>query len=323
MKKLNHTVFTGGKFSACILIFIMVYFIILNGCKKDSPIKDTSDCIPIPPYNQVGFGYDYITEPCIFRRPFFNPNNDNEFLYVTTCAGVTNIMKYNLLDKSKTQIWSGAPWSRPRWGKKDFILFGRNDANIYRIKSNGDSLTQLTSLGNIHHPNWNINGDKFLAFTEASNLYSFIFDLNGNLIDTIDFGFTNECTFQNPNYIVSNNSDNVMFYNLNTNSIEYQIDYSYLNSNGGGSIFWLNNSEVIFSHTNGLNKLSIPSLKNHNFKNSCNSKQYSTGDINSSKTKMIWASSNLKYVNNSTLIFKSRINIMNVDGSDEQEIDLN
>jgi hypothetical protein len=254
----------------------------------------------------------------------FNPNNDNEFVYLKRpYYDFWELYTYNVVSKEKKLLHSGIIWYQPQWGKNDWILFCQDDKNIYKIKSNGDSLTQLTLLNNLHHPIWNYDGTKFLAFTEASNLFSLLFDTNGNILDTIFFGQTNNSNFQNPNYIVSNVYHNVSFFNLNTNNIEFNYDYSELNSTMWGSIFWLNNTTVIYSNINGLHRLSIPDLTNQNFKKSCNSKIYQWGDINSSKTKMIWSRGDYTQIDECTLKYKSRIYLMDIDGNNEQEIDLN
>lgn len=331
MKTLIHILYTGGKFATCVLFFSASIFLI-PGCKKDldiveSPIENQGECTPILPCNQVtiGGGYTYINDNCRITAPCFNPNNENEFLFVKSCIGDTtyaSIFKYNLYSETTTHIYSGVLWSRPVWGKNDWILFSVY-GNIYKIKSNGDSLTKLTNLNNLHHPIWNYDGTKFLAFTEASNLFSLLFDMNGNILDTIYFGQTSNSNFQNPNYIVSNECHNVSFFNLNTNNIEFNYNYSKLISAMWGSVFWLSDNEVIYSNIAGLNRLSIPSLNNQNFKKSCNSKLYQWGDINSSKTKMIWSRGDYTQIDECTLKFKSRIYLMDIDGNNEQEIDLN
>lgn len=332
MKTLIHILYTGGKFATCVLFFSASIFLI-PGCKKDldiveSPIENQGECTPILPCNQVtiGGGYTYIYDPNSSTTPFFNPNNDNEFLFVSPCTGNINekcIKIFNLQTKNTFTLYTGSLYYAPRWGKNDWILFCQDDENIYKIKSNGDSLTKLTNLNNLHHPIWNYDGTKFLAFTEASNLFSLLFDMNGNILDTIYFGQTSNSNFQNPNYIVSNECHNVSFFNLNTNNIEFNYNYSKLISAMWGSVFWLSDNEVIYSNIAGLNRLSIPSLNNQNFKKSCNSKLYQWGDINSSKTKMIWSRGDYTQIDECTLKFKSRIYLMDIDGNNEQEIDLN
>lgn len=337
MRTLIHNLYTGGKFATCVLFF-SASLLLFTGCKKDlslleSPNENQGDCTPILPCNQVtiGPGYTYIPDFENFvAAPKFNPNNDNEFVYLKRpYYDLWELYTYNLISKEKKLLHTGIIWYQPQWGKNDWILFCQNDENIYKIKSNGDSLIKLTNLNNLHHPIWNYDGTKFLAFTRASNLFSLLFDANGNIIDTVYFGQTSNSNFQNPNYIVSNVDQNVLFFNMNTNSLEFQYDYSgftgstVFNSSGGGSIFWLNNTTVIYSNIKGLNRLSIPELTNENFKISCNSKIYQFGDINNSKTKMIWSRGDFTQIDECTLKYKTRIYLMDIDGNNEQEIDLN
>ncbi len=86
------------------------------------------------------------------------------------------------------------------------------------------------------------------------------------------------------------NGNAVRFYNYLTNNLDFMYDYSSQvnGSSHSGSIFWTSTFEVIYSNIKGLNKLTIPSLTNVNFKPSCNSKVYLLGNVNNSKTKMIW-----------------------------------
>ncbi|MFN3917632.1 MAG: hypothetical protein ACK4K0_07810 [Flavobacteriales bacterium] len=331
MRALIHNLYTGGQFATCVLFFLFSLFL-FTGCKKDlspleSPDENQGECDPILPCNQVtiGGGYTYIIDFENFVvAPMFNPNSESQFVYLKRSnSNLWELITYDLISKERKILYAGIIWYQPQWGKNDWILFCQNDENIYKIKSNGDSLTKLTNSNNLHHPIWNYDGSKFLAFTEASNLFSLLFDVNGNIMDTIYFGQTNNSNFQNPNYIVSNIYQNVSFFNLNTNSLEFHYNYSGFNSTTGGSIFWLNNTAVIYSNINGLNRLSIPDLTNQNFKKSCNSKIYQWGDINSSKTKMIWSRGDYTQIDECTLKYKSRIYFMDIDGNNEQEIDLN
>jgi|SRR5690554_1375969 len=329
----NKSFYIGGSFTTYILIFLSFYtFSLLTGCKKntskidDLNIEHSDNCIPLQPCDQVtiGSGYEYIVDLQNFvTNPTFNPNNENEIVYLNQPTyDFWELYTFNLITKEKKLLLTG-DIREPKWGKKNWIIFGKSDANIYKIKSNGDSLKQLTYSNNMHHPIWNYDGTKFLAFTEESNLFSLVFDLNGNILDTINFGQTNNSNFENPDYIVSNVYGKIYFFNINSNVIEYDYDYSDINSSGWGSIFWLNNNEVIYSNSAGLNKLTIPFLYNNNIKQSCNAKMYLWGDINNSMTKMIWSRGDYIQINECTLKYRSGIYIMDIDGENEKEIKLN
>lgn len=317
------------------ILFITFLLIGIISCKKDASdiaanSGDKTECIPISKYNEDGFGYSYdIDFENYVGAPYFNPNNDNEFLYLKKHPPLYELLDlytYNLLTQKSTLIYTGDIWSAPQWGTNDWILFSQSDKNIYKIKGSGDSLTKLWDVADFYYPMWNAESDRFSVFTEKSIHYSLLFNLKGDLLDTIHYGLPNNSSFEHPYLAVSNNFNMLSFFNLENNSIEHQYDYSQfiddseLNSSTSGSIFWVNNSEVIYSNGNGLNRLMIPSLENYIFKSTCNAKLYLSGSINSSKTKMIWSRADYSLLNKETLKFKSRIYIMNVDGSEEQEI---
>lgn len=339
MKTLIYRLYIGGNFVTYVLIF-SASLSLNTGCKKDLPIVEDSfdilgECSPIMPCNQVtiGGGYTYIFDLNSTTTPFFNPNNDNEFLFVSPSTENINekcIRIFNLQTKNSFTIYTGSLYYAPQWSMNDWILFCQNDKNIYKIKSNGDSLTQLTNENCYHYPQWFFEENKFVAYNECLQK-DVLFSNNGTILDTLPKLIGTTTTFAKFPYLLGNGgiSGGVLFYNFQTNTVIHQYDYSQsINSSqflssAFGDVFWINYNEVIYSNINGLNRLSIPDLSNQNFKKSCNAKVYQWGDINSSKTKMIWSRSDYVQIDECTLKYKSRIFIMNVDGTNEQEIQLN
>lgn len=317
--------YTGGKFSTC--VFLSFVMIITFSCKK-KPVTtpDSANCIPLLPCNQVGFGYQYdIDFERYYGTPFFNPNNENELLYLkkyTPTYNSSELYTYNLLTNEKQLIYTGEVLYAPKWGQNGWIIFSKSDGNVYKIKSNGEDLTQLTNEGCYHYPAWYFDQDKFVTYSTCLTA-DILFDANGVPLDTLPklIGATSSLT--QPPYIAIN-GDGVRFYNYQTNNFDFMYDYSSQvnGSTHSGSIFWTSTSEVLYSNIKGLNKLTIPSLTNVNFKPSCNSKVYLFGSVNSSKTKMIWSRGDYTQINECTLKYKSRIYIMNIDGSDETEVNL-
>ena len=147
------------------------------GCSKDKdqykqtlPIDDP--CIPtetgptIPPYNKVGFGYKYVNilennsyYPCI------NPLNPNEFVYILSYTGRCGLYKYDIIRKNTTLIikfvpnnYTAFPSTYARWSRKGWLIFTDLYSNVYKIKDNGDSLTQLTFTSSDFKPEWNYDG---------------------------------------------------------------------------------------------------------------------------------------------------------------------
>lgn len=299
-----------------------------SSCKKqliDAP--DSADCIPLNPCNQVGFGNQYdIDFERYYGSPFFNPNNENEFLYLKKYTPIYNsseLYTYNLLTNEKQLIYTGDIWYAPKWGQNGWIIFSQSDGNVYKIKGDGENLTKLTNEGCCHYPDWYFDQDKFVTYStciEADILY----DANGVSLDTLPKLIGPASSLTQPPYIAMNDNT-VRFYNYQTNNFDFIYDYSAQvnGSSANGSIFWTSPSEVVYSNIKGLNKLTIPSLTNVNLKPTCNSKRYTFGSVNSSKTKMIWSRGDYTQMDECHLKYKNRIYIMDIDGTNEEEIEIN
>lgn len=321
--------YTGGNFSTC--VFLSFVMIIAFSCKK-KPIgtTDSEDCISLIPCNQPtqGGGYYYIPDSCNYTMPCFNPNNPSEFLFIKSCGGNTayaTIFKHNLLNNNTIEIFSGAVWYAPKWGGNDWIIFSESDKNIYKIKSNGDSLTQLTNENCYHYPTWYFDEDKFVAYNECLNK-NILFNSSGVVLDTLPYLIGITSSLEHFPYLVNNAGNSINFFDVEN---EFNNIYSiFVNGEGedllpaSGSIFWTNENELVFSNIKGLSKLNFSLSTITKFKPSCNSKIYLFGSVNSSKTKMIWSRGDYTQINECTLKYKSRIYIMNIDGSDETEINL-
>lgn len=328
MKVFIQHLYISGKFSTG--VFLSFVMIIAFSCKKEpSDIPCPECCVPLNPCTQptLGGGYYYISKPnyCNYTMPYFNPQNDNEFLFVKHCStdsSYAKILKYNILSDISTEIFSGSVQYAPKWGQNGWIIFSQSDGNVYKIKSDGSDLTHLTTEGCFHYPDWYFDEDKFVAYNICLDA-DILYDVEGVVLDTLPklIGTTSSLT-QKP--YIAMNGNAVRFYNYQTNYLNFMYDYSSQvnGSSHSGSIFWTSTFEVIYSNIKGLNKLTIPSLTNVNFKPSCNSKIYLFGSVNSSKTKMIWSRGDYTQIDECHLMFKSRIYSMNIDGSEETEINL-
>src|ERR1700752_1826249 len=134
-----------------ILFFALVAF---ASCKKDPPVSSTStpsqnetDCLNFQT-TSTAVTIDWPHIDTVYNTPRFNPSNPNEIVYVQgiTRTNKTYLVKRNLITGRETQIISDV-WQRPDWSVKDWIVFNHADNQVWKIKSNGDSLQQLTTQG--------------------------------------------------------------------------------------------------------------------------------------------------------------------------------
>jgi len=73
------------------------------------------------------------------------------------------------------------------WSITDWLIYTAEDQNIWKIKSNGDSLTQLTFEGGFNrYPKWNPNGEMIAFESERlGNTSFFLLDKNGVILDSL------------------------------------------------------------------------------------------------------------------------------------------
>ncbi|MFK7810762.1 MAG: TolB family protein [Saprospiraceae bacterium] len=150
---------------------------------KDS-IVDLSACV-------VGGLENYIeVEKYSYSYPCFNPNNAEEIAYIRRKNGVFTgcnfeLWTFNFCTGEKRFVTDGICYSID-WSVKDWLVFTGQDRQLYKVKSNGDSLLQLTFSGNFNSfAMWNSIGDKlaYVKSTDGSEFY--LTDSDGIHTDTI------------------------------------------------------------------------------------------------------------------------------------------
>jgi hypothetical protein len=177
---------------------IIIVLLVAGGCKKDSPAPieqpSVSNCSDFTGCdNSFAINYYDSTQ---FQSPCVNPNNANEFIYIYKNSNtplLNGLYKYNISNNTKQKLSSLNTFSHPKWGKNNWILFSAingDNREIFKIKSNGDSLTQLTAGYPDLFPEWD-NKNNRIIFNRQIYLGSpsskiIITDLNGNLLDSID-----------------------------------------------------------------------------------------------------------------------------------------
>lgn len=131
------------------------------------------------------------TIPFDYKFPCFHPNNDDLFAYYRFDNSQLNsnseIWIINFCTAEKRMIVDNA-LAGLDWNRKDWLIYTGVDQNIYKVKSDGDSLTQLTYEGEYNlYPRWSQSGEKIAFETERlGQNYIFISNKDGESIDTIN-----------------------------------------------------------------------------------------------------------------------------------------
>ncbi len=160
-----------------------VYFVFLGSCKIDIPTP--SNCND--GYVSMGNENEVFPDKVFRNAPVSNPSNLAEFAYVAVDGELEGIWKYNLITNQTSLIIEFNVSEVPDWSIKDWLVFGTS-GQLYKCKSNGDSLTQLTFTGSNYHPNWSPDGNSII-FTKDDGSprrnYTII-DANGLFVVELD-----------------------------------------------------------------------------------------------------------------------------------------
>ena len=160
-------------------LFIIISFLLVF-CKKEKQAEP----VPSDDCEDIEINYKHAKWPCIC------PFDKNKMVYML----VDYTTNQELLRIQDLQTGEARPLVdgksivyRPSWSVKDWILFGNAYGEIFKIKSNGDSLQKL--LGpSYFYPLWSPKGDKFLVTPYAGGGGARLVSENGKILDTFPYG---------------------------------------------------------------------------------------------------------------------------------------
>lgn len=310
------------------LSLLLISFAFFMGCKKNKIEEDCftdipqEECIPIPPPVGINTGGHQWTKVLpYYEFPYFNPNISDEIifrLYENSTDSLFQMVKYNLATQQRETIFEGF-FAIPKWSRKDWILFAQPDHNIYKIKSSGDSLTQLTFSGNCQGPEWNMAGDKFIYQSIGLN-DSVICDEFGNLLDTID-GSSISPSWQHDSLLAAISPAWLYVRNSNSKELDFKVIYE-IGTGGTTTAEWLDSDNIVWVSKEGIFKSNIITEETISLQESCDAKIYKYPTVSKISNKVVFQRTDKQLIE--TEINKgtstSRMFIMNFDGSEREEI---
>ncbi|MBK7106024.1 MAG: PD40 domain-containing protein [Ignavibacteriae bacterium] len=126
------------------IIMVVVSILFYNCSKKPTEIDDDDPCIYCP--------FDFIL---IDFHPAWSPDGMTiAYVHSDTNKGKTGIYLIESSGANNRLFFASAGAGTPDWSPNGDWLVFENYANIFKIKTNGDSLIQLTSEGSNYFPSW-------------------------------------------------------------------------------------------------------------------------------------------------------------------------
>ena len=317
--------------------------LILFGCKKETPdlphpptgSEDGSECLPIvAPDTSLSWLFGWSD----YRKmmPCFNPSNNDEILYIDQIPGspFADMCIYNLATNENQCILSGQTYLYPpRWHPNGWILFRGNGDNVYRIKSNGDSLLQITTSSVFQRPVWRPDGKAWISNNTGDFTGDIdVFDLEGNLIDVIPGEEFFIGDWSENNRIVTRTYDSGI-YQIGWIDVENAL-WQYLDFDTTSpqpsmrDLRWIPMSdEVMFSQIGSdITKIHVFTGEKNRVREGCGTRYYNYFSINNNCSKIIAERVTPEEMYSdgwfNIMIRKSEIVIMNFDGTGEEVIEL-
>jgi hypothetical protein len=243
-----------------LLLLVMLALGLGLGCKKEDkgPNLISDPCL-------VDSSFIVNTQYPIISSPQVNPNNPDEIAFLrdkffSTCCN-QEIMVFNLKTKILKSIYSGLVSSLD-WGSSGWITFG-DDANsqVFTVKSNGDSLIQITNYGTSFKPKWNIERSKMILNFASPNFDTIGIQLlsnqSSNLIKT-QFFFPYD-VWHHDSLLTTlswDNSTHIYLFSLNqlseTNTYPLSSNFTIQETGATRNADWVNLDTMVIAAEKGI-----------------------------------------------------------------------
>lgn len=309
--------------------FLLIGLIALTACRKDPETgptaggAGTSPCIPLPEAPPQGWN-EWLSQPYI-GYPRWNPNNPEEFIVMEyRTPTLMKLWKYNLSTHNLDLLAEGNILYSPEWGKTGWILLNMGwPANIYKIKANGDSLTQLTTDGQNFGGEWNYTGDTIVYYHSLNDTRIML--SNGTYIQHLPNGggyMENISSWRHPHYMATS-AEGLYIYNP-YNGIPIQL-FSDTTTGSYYRVSFVNDLDrIAWVWDTGVHTTRISTHETELIEGTCSSNCYRSVDCHPLNNRLLLSKS--KFTPDSpvqhSLKVETSIVIMNLDGSGKQVVDL-
>jgi hypothetical protein len=193
------------------ILFVLIFW----GCNKNPCIEEPGGNLPY-----MVFSYNYTTDK-IVTNATVNPSNPEELLLFVSYPNCT-VYRYNLRTKELLELYKTNYYEGASWGPNDWIVFAAN-RNIWKMKSNKDSLVLINNSGTLSNPIWSPDG-KHIHCGSRNEVRSIILDENGIVTDTLEGAAGSKITyFINNDLIVQGSPKVFLFYNIKTDKTEKKV----------------------------------------------------------------------------------------------------
>jgi hypothetical protein len=330
------------------IISIIFFFVLLHSCQKDDdslmqlceiispcvqqtahiPFQDT--CYDLPPapfptWIPIRDTYQYL--------PVINPLNKDEMMYFVTDSSGDYLLKVDLCTDERVLVYSELKITGlgiPKWWG-DWLVFTGSEGsvdNLWKIKSNGDSLQQITNFPSttVYNPSWINEGSQILAYTAlygSASGRNYIFTPDGEIVDSLDvlIGKSNYWSGRMATFWNMDGLGHIGYYDLLTKELHPTPSFT-LTSNPA-SIDWIDENNIMLLDEEDLSRINIQTGEVMVLKENCENRWVQYATTSPAHEGMIYFSEvHTTIVDSLTARYKSRIYKIDAFTGEEWLVDL-
>lgn len=272
--------------------------------------------------------------------PSFDPAGNGQFAYFKgggTRPQLTGIWRASLVAPRNEQqlLTSGDFQLELHWGSRGWLTYNNRAGQVMKLKSNGDSLQQLTS-GIAHYaPVWSPDARKIVCELDGPRPQQHglvVLDDTGRQVSIIGpkpYGYAQAWSPDGRKLAVVYNPSNSEYglgiYDFGTQQLKMVVPID-LSHSAAGSIYgadWLPDSRtVVWASGLGLFKVDTQTGQTVQLRSGCNSRVYLSPSVSPDGQTIIVERDDKQIVNNGTTI-RSTNNLwtINIDGTNERKVE--